>query len=96
VDTLAEKRTVVEKRDYIRDRRPRGLSIAKGCRADGDLALDLLRCAAGESRRHRDLANGFGWKSFWPEIDVRQSMLHLEIDSIVCTEVGFRRRRGKP
>jgi hypothetical protein len=31
----SEKRTPAEKRDYIRDHRPRGLSVAEGCRLMG-------------------------------------------------------------
>lgn len=38
----SEKRTAAEKRDYIRCHRPRGVSVAQGCQADGHCAFDLL------------------------------------------------------
>ena len=42
--------TLAEKRAYIRDQRPRGLSVEAGVRADGRAALELLRRAGGEAR----------------------------------------------
>ena len=44
---------LAEKRAYIRDYRPRSLSVAEGCRLMGHRALELLRRAGSEVRRHR-------------------------------------------
>ena len=65
----SEKRTPAEKRSYIRDHRPRGLSIAEGCRLMGIARSTYYDAPAASGRRaivthHRDLrrVRSYGWR----------------------------------
>ena len=49
----ATLRTAAEKRACVRDRRPRGISVARGCKLMAHCTLDLPRRADGGARRHR-------------------------------------------